>query len=74
MGLREKVSLLMTHGHAQARHYPVPMLWTEVRFVVRRENKRHATEAILTQMAINSALSAKGGKRFKEQITKMTKD
>lgn len=68
------VSLLMSHGHPNARHYPVPMLWTEVRFAKRRENRRHATDAILTQMAINSALSEKGGKRFKEQITALTKD
>ena len=72
MGLREQVSLLLAHGHPDARFYPVPKLWTETRLVRKRVNHEIATTATLTQMAINAALSDKGAKAFTAQIKQMT--
>ncbi len=64
----------MAQGHSGARHYPVPMLWTEARIARRRVKRDRAEEAILTQMAVTSVISAKAGRAFKDRIAEMTKD
>lgn len=74
MGLREMVSLLLAHGHPEARRYPVPMLWTETRLVRQRVNRELANSTILTQMAINSVLSEKAGKALTKRIKKLTEN
>jgi hypothetical protein len=61
-------SLLQAHGHTEARHYPVPRLWTETRIVRRRLNRDLANNAVLTQMAISGVLSKEGGKAFDKRI------
>jgi hypothetical protein len=61
----------MAHGHPEARHYPVPMLWNEVRLVRARLNRELANSAILTQMAIGSILSQKAGKAFDKHVKKL---
>ena len=71
MGLREQVSLLVAHGHPEARRYPVPMLWTETRIVRSRLNRDLANSAVLTQMAILSVLSKKAGKAFDKRVKKL---
>lgn len=61
-------SLLMAHGHIEARHYPVPMLWQETKIVRQRVNRELANEAVLTQMAVSAILSKKAGEAFDKQI------
>lgn len=74
MGLRESASLLTAHGHAEARHYPLPMLWAETELVRRRVNRELANSVILTQMAIGSILSKKAAKELNKRIKKLTED
>ncbi|AWY09488.1 tail protein [Ruegeria phage vB_RpoS-V16] len=64
-------SLLMAHGHPEARHYPVPMLWTETRIVRQRVNREFANQAVLTQMAVGSILSKEAGKAFNRRIKQL---
>lgn len=64
----------MAHGHTEARHYPVPMVWTEVRIVRKRLNRELAESAIFTQLAMLSAQSKKAAGLFKKQIKKLTED
>lgn len=64
----------MAQGHPEARFYPLPMLWTETRIVTERLNRELANTAVLTQMAISSVLSEKGGKAFQKHIRKLTED
>ena len=66
--------LLMAHGHPEARHYPVPMLWTETRIVRRRMNKELADNSTLTQMAISAVLSKDGRDAFNKNIKRLTGD
>lgn len=61
----------MAHGHPEARHYPVPMLSNEAAIVVNRLNREHATNAVLTQMAVSSVLSKKAGKQFEKRIKQL---
>lgn len=61
----------MAEGHAHARHYPVPMLWTEAWMARERLNRELASQAILTQLAAGSILSEKAGKAFKKEIRKL---
>lgn len=58
----------MAHGHPEARHYPVPMLWTETRIVRQRVNRDLANNSIFTQKAIASILSKDAGKEFRKDI------
>jgi len=68
MGLRGQVSFLMAHGHPEARLYPVPMVWTEVRLVHERMNKELAANASLTQLVVASILSKKAAAKLKERL------
>ena len=67
------VSLCMAHGHPNARHYPLPMLWVEALLIRRRVNGLMATEAVLVQMAAASVISKKAGKAFEKRVKAMTK-
>lgn len=62
----------MAHGHPEARHYPVPMLWQETKIVKQRVNRDHATQALLTRMAVSSVLSEKADKAFQKHIRDLT--
>lgn len=73
-GLAAMASLCQAHGHQEARHYPVPMLWRETKLVRERVNRDLANTAILTQMAVASVLSKEGGKAFQKQIRSMTEN
>ena len=70
-GLMGQVSLLMDHGHPQARHYPLGRLMDEARLVVQRVNNGHATTAILLQGAVSGVLSKKANKEFQKQISRL---
>lgn len=67
------VSLCQAHGHTEARHYPLPRLWWETELVRERVNRDLANSAVLTQMAIASVLSEKGGKAFQKHVRELTK-
>lgn len=70
-GIRRQVSLLLAEGHPYAQHYPIGMVWDESRLAVARINGFHATQAILVQLAISSALSKEGAKEFKKSIQRL---
>lgn len=61
----------MAHGHPEARHYPVPMLWQETQIVRRRVNRDTANTAILTQMAVSSILNKKAGEAFDKRVKQL---
>ena len=61
----------MANGHPEARDYPVGMVWDEATLVVERQNANHATQAVLTQLAVSSMLSKKGGKEFKRVLKEL---
>jgi len=54
-----------------APFYPIGMVWDEAQIVVERINGFHATQAILTQMAVISVLSKDGSKEFKKAIKRL---
>ncbi len=62
----------MSQGHQEARHYPVPMLWTETRLARERVNRDQANEAMLTRLAVHSLLSKNAGQEFNKRIKKLT--
>lgn len=66
--MREQVSLLLDHGHSQARKYPVGMVWDEARIVISRINKEEAGRMTLLQLAAASILSKKGAALFKKTV------
>lgn len=63
---------MLAHGHTEARHYPVPMLWMETKLVTNRLNQDFATTALLTQMAVAGVLSKEAGKAFDKRIKTLT--
>lgn len=69
--LRGQVSLLLDHGHPEARRYPVGMLMDEARLVVQRVNNGHVTTATLLQGAVSGVLSKKANKEFQKQIKRL---
>jgi hypothetical protein len=62
------VSLLLDHGHPEARLYPLGMLWDESNLVIERVNGRIVTEASLLQFAVNSILCKKSRTEFSKMI------
>lgn len=66
--------MLLAHGHPDAASYPVGMVWDEAQIVVDRLNGMETTRAIMTQMAVASLLSAKGGKEFRKLIKGLNRD
>jgi hypothetical protein len=72
--LREQASLLISHGHAEARRYPLPLLHAETRIARKRDNRALATEASLTQLAVMSVLSKEAGKDLGKRLQDLQKD
>ena len=65
--------MLLANGHQAARHYPVGQVWGEAAIVRKRVNHQLATEAILMQAVVGSAMNPKeGGKAFQKMIKEMT--
>lgn len=58
------MSLLLDHGHPDARLYPLGFLWDEYCLVIERVHGRILTEANLLQHAIGSILSKKSRTEF----------
>lgn len=66
--MREQVSLLLDHGHRDARGYPLGLLSEEAEIVIARLNKAEATRAGLLKMAVGSLLSEEVGRKFREVL------
>lgn len=63
------MSLLLDHGHPEARKYPIGMLMDESNLVIERQNSATLTEANLLQLAIDGILS----KKQREQFAKLSR-
>lgn len=77
--LKQDVSLLLDHGHAQAALYPIGRMLDEVQIVKERVAKNMAQNAVMTSMVMSSipnmsvkAQSTKEAqKAFSEMVTKI---
>lgn len=65
------MSLLLSEGHADARRYPLWMLWDETRIVRERNNAVMVTNAVLLQMAAGSLFSKDAGKAFEKLVKRL---
>lgn len=72
LGLRRDVSLLLSEGHAQARGYPIAMLWSEARIIRQRHAARRIRDAAIEQMVIGSQFSEKAGKKLPALLNKVS--
>lgn len=71
-GLRRQVSLLLDHGHREARFYPVGMVWEEARIVVERMNQEEASRTALLQMAGSAVMSKKASQTLQKILKELT--
>lgn len=71
-GIRRQVSLLLDHGHTEARFYPIGMLWEEAQIVVERINQEEASRTALLQLAGAAVMSKKGAKLLQNVLKEMT--
>ena len=71
-GLRKQVSLLLDHGHKDARHYPVGMVWDESEIVVERVNRELASQATIMQAAFIGSNSKKGAAHLQRLLKELT--
>ena len=65
------MSLLLAEGHAHAPHYPLAVVWSEVRIVRQRLAFRRRQETSLMQMVIGSVLDSKSGKRLAKILRRL---
>ena len=65
------MSLLLSEGHADARCYPIAVVWSEARIVRQRHAARIKHDAILQQMVIASVLDGKAGKQLAKLLSRM---
>lgn len=71
LGLRRDVSLLLSEGHADARHYPVAVAWSEARIVRERHANRRSRDAAVTQLVLGTLFSKKAGKELEKLLNKV---
>lgn len=69
--MRRDVSLLLSEGHPQARHYPIAMVWSESRIVRQRNAARVKRDTVVLQMAIASNFGKKAGKQLETLLKEM---
>lgn len=64
----------MASGHPDALFYPVHRVWEEAHLVVQRENLKAASDALLLQLAVSSAMTGSKSARtaFKDMIEELT--
>jgi hypothetical protein len=62
----------LSEGHADAPFYPIGMLWDESSLAVDRINGFHATQAVLTRMAVQAVLSKDGSKEFNKTVKRLS--
>lgn len=70
-GLRRDVSLLLSEGHAEARRYPVAVVWSEARIVRQRHSNRRTRDAVITQLVLGSLFDKKAGKELTKMLGKV---
>lgn len=66
------MSFLLAEGHVHARHYPLGMVFDEVRIAADRVNGVIATQAMLTQLVVGSVFSKESAEAFTKQIKRLT--
>jgi len=71
-GVRRQVSLLLDHGHAAARHYPLGMVFEEAQIVVERMNQEEASRTALLQLAGAAVMSKKGNAALQKVLKELT--
>lgn len=62
------MSLLLSEGHAEARHYPVAVVWSEARIVRERHSDRRHRDSTVTQLILGSMFGKQAGKLLKETL------
>lgn len=67
-GLRRDVSYLIAEGHHKASHYPLAILWSEVRIAKQREAVRLQQHFTLMQMTIGSMFDKKMSKSLQQHL------
>lgn len=71
-GARRQVSLLLDHGHRDARFYPLGMVWEEAMIVVERMNQELASQMALMQLVGHSVMSKNGAKALRTALKELT--
>jgi dephospho-CoA kinase len=66
------VSLLLSEGHADARIYPVAVVWSEAKIVRQRHDLRRKRDAAIMQMVIGSQMSKKAGKTLQTLLNEVS--
>lgn len=66
------MSLLLSEGHADARHYPVAVVWSEARIVRERNSNRRSRDLALEQLLLSTLFSKKAGKELEKLLNKVT--
>lgn len=62
------MSLLLSEGHAYARHYPLATVWYEAQIVRERINNRMVTETTLMHSAMSAIISEKAFPNLKKRL------
>ena len=70
-GLRRDVSLLLSEGHAEARRYPVAVVWSEAHIIRERNAHRRMRDSAITQLVLSSLFSKKGSKELEKLLGKV---
>lgn len=66
------MSLLLSEGHADARHYPICMTWSEARIIRQRKHMQRVRDAAVMQMVIGSQFSKEAGKKLPPLLNKVS--
>ncbi|OOH27539.1 hypothetical protein B0B32_00050 [Pseudomonas aeruginosa] len=53
--------MLLSEGHADARRYPLAVLWSEARIVRQRHNARAVQDAAVMEAVIGAVISRRKG-------------
>lgn len=61
----------MAQGHAQARHYPIVVVWSEARIVRQRNASSRKLDTVLTQMILSTLFSKDAGAELKKTLERM---
>ena len=68
-GIKSDVSLLLSHGHAHARQYPLWLVWSEVRIVRKRMQELIRLDAVVMREVIISVIA--GGTGLRDLLRKL---
>lgn len=65
------MSLLLSEGHADARHYPVAVVWSEAHIVRERNGNRRSRDAAIHQLVLSSLFGKKAAKELEKLLNKV---